>query len=63
MISINADYNETSRRLLCAHELGHALLHSNGVNHYSIASNYELERLERDANLFALSLLYDDINR
>ena len=62
MISINSAYDEFSRRILCAHELGHALLHNNGVNHYSIAYSHELEKLEREANLFAIMLLCDDIN-
>lgn len=62
MISINADYDELSRLILCAHELGHALLHNNGINHYTVATSYELEKLESEANLFALTLLCDDIN-
>lgn len=62
MISINADYDDLSRKILCAHELGHALLHNNGINHYRIASSHELEQLENEANLFAISLLYDNIN-
>ena len=63
MIFINADYDEPSRRILCAHELGHALLHNNGINHYTIASTHQLEKLESEANLFALTLLSDDIDQ
>ena len=62
IISINADYDDFSRRILCAHELGHALLHNNGINHYAVAYSHDIEKLERDANLFAITLISDDIN-
>lgn len=63
IICINAAYDELSRRLLCAHELGHALLHTEGINHYTIASSIELEMVEAEANIFALMLLDGSINR
>ena len=63
IISINSAYDELSRKILCAHELGHALLHSEGINHYTIASSVELEIVEAEANVFALMLLDDSINR
>ncbi len=63
IICINAAYDELSQRLLCAHELGHALLHAEGINHYTIASSIELERVESEANIFALTLLDGSINK
>ena len=63
MICINEAYDELSRRILCAHELGHALLHAEGINHYAIASSIELEMVEAEANIFALTLLDESISR
>ena len=39
IISINDTYSEFSQKVLCAHELGHALLHENCVNHFAITSS------------------------
>ena len=46
----------TSRKVLCAHELGHAVL-----NH-PFKSSYKDSNLknEYEANLFAVALLFDD---
>ncbi len=62
IICINDAYDEPSRKILCAHELGHALLHTEGINHYRIASSVELEIIEAEANVFALTLLDGNIN-
>lgn len=56
VITINESYDDTSRIVLCAHELGHAVLgHKFKSNFHD--SNFEKER---DVNLFAVSLLFDD---
>lgn len=38
IISINNAYSEFSKSVLCAHEVGHALLHEDCVNHFAITS-------------------------
>ena len=60
IISINDTYSEKSKRVLCAHELGHALLHEGCVNHFAITRNNYSTNVEREANLFAVALLADD---
>ena len=55
-ITINCNYMEKSKQILCAHELGHIVLGHKGVN------NFEADDLdaEREANLFALYMLFDE---
>lgn len=60
IISINDAYTEHSKKILCAHELGHALLHESCVNHFAINGNNYATNVEREANLFAVALLADD---
>ncbi len=57
IISINDAYTEFSKKVLCAHELGHALLHENCVNHFAITSKNISSNVEQEANLFAIALL------
>lgn len=57
IISINNAYTEFSKKILCAHELGHALLHENCVNHFANTSSNVLSNVEKEANLFAIALL------
>lgn len=56
-ISLNENYTLLSQKVLCAHELGHALLHSdncyNGFDGENIQQEYE-------ANLFAVALLFTE---
>ena len=47
IIIINGRYEHKSQLVLCAHELGHALLHSD-------------DNVEYEANLFAVSLLFNE---
>lgn len=61
IISINDAFNEKSKKILCAHELGHALLHDESVNHFSVTKRNVMTYVERDANLFAVALLIDDV--
>ena len=60
IITINNIYDEFSQRVLCAHELGHALLHSSGVNHFAYTRQNIHTNVEYEANLFAIALLGDD---
>lgn len=63
IISINNAYTDFSKKVLCAHELGHALLHENCVNHFAITSSNVATNVEQEANLFAIALLSrDDID-
>lgn len=60
IISINNAYDENSKRILCAHELGHALLHEEIINHFASTNKSITTDTEIDANLFALALLMDE---
>ncbi len=60
VIAINDSYTDFSKKLLCAHELGHSLLHNNGVNHFSLTSKNANTNVELEANLFAIALLSDE---
>lgn len=60
IISINDIYSDFSRKVLCAHELGHALLHENCFNAFATTSSNVLTDVEYEANLFALALLADN---
>ena len=57
IISLNENYTFLSQIVLCAHELGHALLHSdncyNGFDGENMQQEYE-------ANLFAVALLFTE---
>ena len=53
LIFINKCFNLTYRRMLCAHELGHLILHE-GDNRF----RGENARNESEANLFAVALLF-----
>ena len=62
VISINKAYNEFSKKLLCAHELGHAFFHSEAVcNHFAGIDTDMESNTEHEANLFAVALLTDDL--
>lgn len=60
IISINNAYSDFSKKVLCAHELGHALLHEDLINHFSITNKNISTSVEQEANLFAIALLSDD---
>jgi len=59
IISINDAYTDFSKKVLCAHELGHALLHEDCVNHFAITNTNVTTKVEQEANLFAIALLTD----
>lgn len=61
-IVLNADLPEVLQRIIVAHELGHALMHSaSGVHAFHEVSLFDDTSLtEKEANLFAAELLLDD---
>ena len=62
VITINSDLPYVIRRIITAHELGHAVLHKNAGLHtfHDIGLFDESSMLEKDANLFAAELLLSD---
>ena len=62
-IVINADSSDVIQRVLCAHELGHAVLHGKlaALRGFHELSMYDaVSRTEYEANLFAAELLIED---
>jgi Zn-dependent peptidase ImmA (M78 family) len=61
-IFINSNLSEFDRRIVCCHELGHAILHSSSEYQFLIDNTRILRksRLEDEANLFASYLLISD---
>lgn len=61
MVYINNRLKEDEQRVVCAHELGHALLHAElnvmFINHYT---NLKTVRYENEADYFSACLLIDD---
>ena len=60
-IIINENYSCKSQKIICAHELGHALLHTDFTEKVASLSfeDYDADGLELEANLFAAALLID----
>lgn len=62
-IALHRDLPEPLLRIVCAHELGHHLLHR-GLASCTVFNEYDLYRMEtlveREANLFAAFLLIPD---
>lgn len=63
-IFINANMSDEMKRLVCAHELGHALLHRSLGKTQAGLMEFELfnitDTTEYEANLFAANLLLDE---
>lgn len=61
IIFINDSLDEVQRRLVCAHELGHMLLHR-GLNRFFMDSRTFVVtgKYELDAHHFAVDLIYSD---
>ncbi len=53
-IMINKNLDDKSKKILIAHEIGHALLHKDFLTYHGCSCS---ERIEYEANLFALELL------
>lgn len=60
IIIINGRYEPKSQLVLCAHELGQALLHSDDINNFAVTSKNAFKNVEYEANLFAVSLLFNE---
>lgn len=62
IIYINESLSDDEKTLVCAHELGHAILH-NDMNTISLTTLIYVEsKYELEANAFAIQLLQDDLN-
>lgn len=61
IIYLDSHLPEQERRWVCAHELGHALLHK-GLNRIFMDARTHMvtSRYEREADRFAIDLLYSD---
>lgn len=61
VIYIDSDLPEQEARFVCAHEIGHALMHR-GCNRIFMDTNtyFTVNRQEIEASRFAVDLIYDD---
>jgi Zn-dependent peptidase ImmA (M78 family) len=60
-IHLNNQLNEKQQRFVCAHELGHAVLHPKSNTPFLRANTlFSVEKLEVEANTFAVELLLPD---
>jgi Zn-dependent peptidase ImmA (M78 family) len=60
-ININNSLDETTQRFVCAHELGHAILHPKSNTPFLRKNTlFSVERIEVEANKFAVELLLPD---
>lgn len=61
LIHINNKLDEHSQRFVCAHELGHAILHPKSNTPF-LRNNtfYSVDKIEVEANTFAVELLIPD---
>lgn len=62
-IFINDNLEEHQQRYVCAHELGHAILHTKLNTPFLKANTFHsIDKIERQANEFAVNLLLYDKN-
>ncbi|MGR6904768.1 ImmA/IrrE family metallo-endopeptidase [Lysinibacillus sp. BSL11] len=62
-IVINSNLSDEWKRIVCAHELGHAILHPRLNTPFMRKSTlFSVDKIEREANLFAAYLLIPDEN-
>lgn len=60
-IHINYDIDDMWQRFVCAHELGHAILHPKTNTPFLMSNTlFSVDRIEREANEFAVELLMPD---
>ena len=62
IIYINEALTDEEKILVCAHELGHALLHNDINSIFLETSKFVENKYELEANAFAIQLLKDDLN-
>lgn len=59
-IHLNSELDERLQLFVCAHELGHAVMHQDANTPFlKDKTFYSVNKLERQANLFAATLLID----
>lgn len=60
-ICINENFSDISKNVLCAHELGHAVLHEDTVyNQFDTTTDMVKQKQEYEANLFAVAFLCNE---
>ena len=60
-ICVNENFSPVSRNVLCAHELGHAILHEDTIyNQFDTSTDMIKQKQEYEANLFAVAFLCDE---
>lgn len=59
VIAINETLDENMQKIVCAHELGHHILHSESIQSCKIMCFDTPGILEREANIFAAAFLID----
>lgn len=60
-IHINNNLDERTQKFVCAHELGHALLHRDSNTSFLKANTFfSIDKIEVEANSFAVELLLTD---
>lgn len=60
-IHINNNLDERIKKFVCAHELGHALLHRDSNTSFLKANTfYSIDKIEVEANTFAVELMMPD---
>ena len=60
-ICINSTFSALSQKILCAHELGHALLHKDCCyNQFDTSADIIKQKMEYEANLFAVALMFNE---
>ncbi|MFV9511835.1 ImmA/IrrE family metallo-endopeptidase [Tepidibacillus sp. LV47] len=61
IIHINSELDESTQRFVCAHELGHAVLHPELSTSFLRKNTlFCMDKVEREANEFAVELLLPD---
>jgi Zn-dependent peptidase ImmA (M78 family) len=61
MIHINAELDDTQQKIVCAHEVGHAILHPNENTPFLQAHTlFSVRKLELEANKLASHILWSD---
>ncbi len=62
IIYINQDLTEEEQKLVCAHELGHMILHQDINTIFLESYKFVTDKYELEANAFAIQLLQEDLN-
>lgn len=63
IIHINESVEENKAKFVCAHELGHAVCHPDSNTSFLKKNTFfSTDRIEVEANTFALELLFNDYN-